>query len=145
LFDEILGNGFPLGVGGWIFHEHLVLLVLRNLPAVGGVSFSDVYNVEVDFPVVILRKLFDRTDRFAKRRSGATTENEHDGLVVQIGQFNGLFAIQLFEFERGRHVSDFQVTFAGFERVRGIDRPEEPSQDAQSNEESHGSLHRVEE
>jgi hypothetical protein len=74
-YRELLGDLLALFQRLGIGDKNFVLEVLWYLPAIRGMSFADVNNPEMSFVLVRGKQFFDRPDRGAKRRSGATAED----------------------------------------------------------------------
>jgi hypothetical protein len=66
----------------WRSKDHFVTDVTGHLPNVAGVSFLNVDNEETNPVFVLFVEFVERGNLPAKRRSGITAEDEHDGAVA---------------------------------------------------------------
>jgi hypothetical protein len=66
----------------WRSKDHFVTDVTGHLPNVAGVSFLNIDNVKGNPVFVLFVELVERGNLPAKRRSGITAEDEHDGAIT---------------------------------------------------------------
>ena len=106
--DEVLRHLVPFFERPRVFDEDAVLDVLRCLPSIGGMGFTNVDEVEVNVFAVFLEQFLDLTDRVSERRSSTTAENQHHRLPFQIGKFHLVLAVRVGQLEHRSDITAFE-------------------------------------
>lgn len=136
---EISGDFFALFQRFRIRDKDFFADILWYLPAVGGMCFFDIDDVNGRPVLVIFVELLDRTDRGAKRRSGTASEDEDRRLPAHLGKLDGFIAIQVIERDVRDAIADLEVPLA--RSLRGLSlelQSEAGCQESQPNNLFHG-------